>query len=128
MKRWAAFALGLAALGCGTYDDVVSVTSLEEQAALQADGGALREGEVRVVANPLVEWPFELAPWPLSTPLDEFFAGSAGVGSVVVDGRDAELLLELLERVQSGEFGPQQSAVAVEDENGTQYLVVIQTP
>lgn len=123
-----AWALAALMLACGSHDDVVAIVARDTALEPDSDAGRLPSGALRVVGNPLVEWPFELAPWPLALPLAEFFSGNPGSGgvAVVVTGEDAELLRELWERVQAGEYGPQSSAVAVVDEQGSEYLIVVQ--
>src|SRR5690606_11312746 len=88
----------------------------------------LAADEVRVIGSPLAQWPFEVARWPLETALAEFFKGVPGPDgvTVVVDGEDADLLAALWARVQNGEYGPQRSTVAVEDDEGSVYLIIIQ--
>ena len=125
-------------LGCGTHEDVLATRSLAADVAVESDGpgepaptddvSGLDEGELAVVGSPLQDWPFEIARWPLGTPLADFFSGRPGPQGVrvVVDGTDAEQLRALWRQLQAGDYGPQRSAVAVEDQQGSQFLIVIQ--
>lgn len=94
-------------------------------------GGADAVSALIVIGQPLgnASWPHPIAPWPLSTPLREFFADDAPPSGkrVRVEGPDASALDRLWQAVQRGQYGPQMSAAAVEDAAGDQYLLLFQS-
>lgn len=91
-------------------------------------GRAEPDGALIVLGQPLgtARWAHPIATWPLSLPLREFFADDARPGGkrVRVEGPDANALDRLWQAVKRGEYGPQMSAVVVEDADAEQYLLV----
>lgn len=122
---------------CSSREDVAAVIvgngDIESDAG-EADAASeeVRTGALIVIGQPLgmARWAHPIAPWPLSTPLREFFADAAPSSGkrVRVEGPDAGALDRLWQAVKRGEYGPQMSAAVVRDAAGEQYLLLFQSP
>ncbi len=132
------------AVACSSREDMLATVSLGQDSdsapvtpsVSASDAGqqppsdaGVADGQVRVIGTPVVQWPFEIASWPLDTPLLEFFTGPPDPNGVVVivDGPDATTLRLLWDEVQDGEYGPQHNTVAVEDDQGSVFRIVIES-
>lgn len=131
-------------LGCSAREDVAGIlfsegtleADLGGAGATATDAGAGTEGSpdqtgaLTVVGHPLrsTHWPDPLAAWPLSASLAEFFARAGQREPVRVEGADGELLRELWQAVERGEYGSRRNVVGVVDRVDERYLLVFQEP
>jgi hypothetical protein len=124
---------------CSAREDVAAIIvgdGVVDSNAVDASSTGLGAAEpadtLIVIGQPLgtARWAHPIAPWPLSTPLREFFADAEQPSGkrVRVEGPDASALDRLWQAVKRGEYGPQMSAAVAEDADGEQYLLVFQSP
>ncbi len=91
-------------------------------------GGAEVDAQVTqltVVGVRAENWPYTFAPWPLSTPLERFFADATGDKDVrvVVENADADTLLRLFEEHDAEEYGPPNGPLGVRDTAGAEFTI-----
>jgi hypothetical protein len=113
----------LLALGCTAHEDLAALI-----VGSAPDAGAFDAARpFDVIGRP---WrggrPLPVAPWPLATPLGDFFAGEREPSGrrVAVPGDDREALWSLRASVAAGDYGPPSAAVVVEDRLGDTYLII----
>lgn len=129
----AAARVALAALlACGGEQDLAAliVGELDGQPGDAHDAGATSSAppaSFAILGVPAAagRTEFEVAEWPLATPLRAFFAGSSrGAQRVTVRGDDRPPLWQLRRAVAAGEHGPSRDTVLVQDGRGDRYFVV----
>jgi len=134
LRRCGSLACLLASVACGSAPDVVGVVLDGVEAepiavtVTEPDGSAGAEDRTLLVSGrPTRNWPFSVAAWPLDIGLAELFDGDRSPPGARVElrGEDAAALLRLVESTDPQDLGPSQRAVAVRDERGDLYLLVI---